>query len=46
MHILDRLHWIDQQALTRFILYCQVNTGCCREGKSERMTSWNDKLKE
>lgn len=22
--ILGRLHWIDQQALTRFILYCQV----------------------
>lgn len=24
--ILDRLHWIDQKALTRFILYCQVGT--------------------
>jgi hypothetical protein len=23
--ILDRLHWIDQAALTKFILYCQVS---------------------
>jgi geranylgeranyl transferase type-2 subunit beta len=25
--ILGRLHWIDQEALTRFILYCQVCVG-------------------
>jgi hypothetical protein len=24
LSILGRLHWIDQQALSRFILYCQV----------------------
>jgi hypothetical protein len=27
LSILDRLHWIDQKALTNFILYCQV----CRQ---------------
>lgn len=32
LSILDRLHWIDQQALTQFILYCQV---CCGLGMRE-----------
>jgi geranylgeranyl transferase type-2 subunit beta len=31
--ILGRLHWIDQEALTRFILYCQV---CVGGGGGER----------
>lgn len=32
LHVLDRLHWIDQKALTDFILDCQV----CARRSSER----------
>lgn len=33
--ILDRLHWIDKEALTRFILYCQVRRA------AQELHRWN-----
>ena len=32
LSILGRLHWIDQAALTDFVLDCQVSACCCRVG--------------
>lgn len=36
LSILGRLHWIDQEALSRFILYCQVRLLACQQ-----LTCWH-----